>query len=112
MCSSTSSQSVTTSGRLMARAVRARGEIAGVEAERFGGGDEVRLVRAEEIEHRAMGRGSPIAAAAFGARPVSARKRSARAVSERTHASAEAQPGGVLNRIFRLIKNCQPSVKG
>ena len=78
MWSSTSSQSVTTSGRLIARLPRG-GELRGFEPERLARGDEVGLVRAEEFEHRPLGLARPMPGAqAFGREPGRSRKRRAR----------------------------------
>ena len=70
-------------------------------------------MRAEEIEHREVGRGF----ADSGAQPVriepcnSEETLRAHCVRKDPGERPTGDPGRVLNRIFMLLKNCQPSVK-
>ena len=114
MCSSTSSQSVMTSGRLMARACRARRRAApaatpsaSAAATRSGSCAQRKSSTAPSIA------GSPSRGAQLVGRQAGQREQPLGAVVVATAPSparASASAGGIFDRMFRAVKNCQLSV--
>ncbi len=87
--------------------------VAGTPYPALGEGDEIRLVRAKKLEHRAMGGGiADRGPQAFGRQ---ARQRQetlgANRIRKDPAQRPKGNPCGVVKRLFSGVKNCQPSVK-
>src|SRR5690606_34584319 len=90
-----------------------RGKIGRVEIERVGGGDQVRFVGAEEVEHREVRPGlAERCPEGIGREPGEGEESlGPRCVRKDPGQRRKRQAGGVIYRIFRPVKNCQTSVK-